>query len=117
MSCKAIQYSDQMVCATCDLAWDTNDSDPPACRLPTGSYEIGVMFVDEAEMAGTVDLRPGVVNYALQKDRDNPPVYVSRDWQDMTLVDFCEGVGIKLGPWQRQFLEELDTQRGLQNKS
>lgn len=30
--CKAIQYSDQMQCGQCGLAWDVNDDDPPACR-------------------------------------------------------------------------------------
>ncbi len=29
--CKARQYSDQMQCARCGLAWDVNDSDRPAC--------------------------------------------------------------------------------------
>lgn len=32
MSCKAIQQSDEMYCARCDLRWDTNDSDPPKCK-------------------------------------------------------------------------------------
>lgn len=31
MTCKARQYSDQMVCTTCNLAWDINDQDPPMC--------------------------------------------------------------------------------------
>ena len=31
--CAAIQYSDQMVCARCDLSWDTNDSEPPHCKV------------------------------------------------------------------------------------
>lgn len=30
--CQARQYSDQMVCAKCDLAWDVNDPEPPKCR-------------------------------------------------------------------------------------
>lgn len=29
--CKARQYSDQMVCAECNLAWDVNDLEPPPC--------------------------------------------------------------------------------------
>lgn len=33
MACKAIQYSDEMHCAPCGLRWDTNDPDPPPCRL------------------------------------------------------------------------------------
>lgn len=30
-NCKAIQYSDQMQCAACGLAWDVNDPEPPRC--------------------------------------------------------------------------------------
>ena len=29
--CKAIQYSDQMCCGRCGLAWDVNDPEPPEC--------------------------------------------------------------------------------------
>lgn len=29
--CKVRRYSDQMVCATCGLAWDVNDPGPPVC--------------------------------------------------------------------------------------
>lgn len=32
--CHVMQYSDQMICHTCNLTWDTNDSSPPACRKP-----------------------------------------------------------------------------------
>ncbi len=32
MTCKAKQYSDQMLCGRCGLAWDVNDIDPPECR-------------------------------------------------------------------------------------
>ncbi len=28
----ARQYGDQMSCSVCALTWDTNDSEPPACR-------------------------------------------------------------------------------------
>lgn len=31
-ACKAVQYSDQMVCHACGLYWDVNDPDPPACQ-------------------------------------------------------------------------------------
>jgi hypothetical protein len=30
--CAAIQYSDQMICPRCDLTWDTNTIDAPACK-------------------------------------------------------------------------------------
>jgi hypothetical protein len=30
--CQARQYSDQMLCGRCDLAWDVNDHQPPECR-------------------------------------------------------------------------------------
>lgn len=29
--CEARQYSDQMQCGPCGLAWDVNDPDPPIC--------------------------------------------------------------------------------------
>ena len=29
--CLALQYSDQMNCARCNLAWDMNDPEPPEC--------------------------------------------------------------------------------------
>ncbi len=31
-NCQARQYSDQMICAPCGLAWDMNDPEPPECR-------------------------------------------------------------------------------------
>ena len=36
--CTAIQYSDQKVCKRCNLVWDMNDPDPPAC-LPEKPVE------------------------------------------------------------------------------
>lgn len=30
-NCKARQYSDQMLCDACGLAWDVNDPEPPRC--------------------------------------------------------------------------------------
>lgn len=30
--CRAVQQSDEMYCAACNLRWDVNDSDPPPCR-------------------------------------------------------------------------------------
>lgn len=32
MACDARQHSDQMICTTCGLVWDTNDISPPACN-------------------------------------------------------------------------------------
>lgn len=32
MTCRAIQYSDEMHCAKCKLRWDVNDPNPPECR-------------------------------------------------------------------------------------
>ena len=32
MTCRAIQYSDEMHCASCGLRWDVNDPEPPECR-------------------------------------------------------------------------------------
>lgn len=31
-TCQARQYSDQMLCGKCGLAWDVNDQDRPKCR-------------------------------------------------------------------------------------
>jgi len=31
MTCKARQYSDQMICGQCGLQWDVNDPEPPEC--------------------------------------------------------------------------------------
>lgn len=31
-NCQARQYSDQMLCAACGLAWDMNDPEPPECH-------------------------------------------------------------------------------------
>lgn len=30
--CVAVQQSDEMYCARCNLRWDVNDNDPPRCR-------------------------------------------------------------------------------------
>lgn len=32
IDCAAVQQSDEMYCARCNLRWDVNDSDPPRCR-------------------------------------------------------------------------------------
>lgn len=31
-NCHARQYSDQMICTPCGLAWDMNDPEPPECK-------------------------------------------------------------------------------------
>lgn len=33
MACRAIQYSDEMYCAKCNLRWDINDPEPPDCPV------------------------------------------------------------------------------------
>lgn len=39
--CEAVQYSDQMQCARCGLAYDVNDPDPPECRVaPKSNVDI-----------------------------------------------------------------------------
>lgn len=32
--CGSRRENDQLVCRQCGLAWDVNDPDPPACRMP-----------------------------------------------------------------------------------
>lgn len=48
--CLAVQHSDQMLCAVCNLTWDTNDSARPACRVPQ----------DHGELAGLCDCSAGM---------------------------------------------------------
>ena len=31
-SCRARCYGNQMICAPCQMTWDTNDTEPPECR-------------------------------------------------------------------------------------
>lgn len=31
-NCLAVKYADSMSCRLCNLAWDTNDPSPPACK-------------------------------------------------------------------------------------
>lgn len=31
MTCKARQFSDEMICGECGLTWDVNDPEPPLC--------------------------------------------------------------------------------------
>lgn len=50
--CGAVQRSDQMVCAGCNLTWDVNDPVPPACKPPVA--------VDHGELAGTCDCSAGM---------------------------------------------------------
>lgn len=35
--CQARQYSDQMICGKCGLAWDVNDPEPPECHSKVSS--------------------------------------------------------------------------------
>ena len=42
MNCRARQYSDQMICHTCGLAWDMNDPEPPKCKL---NHKVLVTFL------------------------------------------------------------------------
>lgn len=37
MTCRAIQQSDEMHCATCRLRWDMNDPEPPQCLRQAAS--------------------------------------------------------------------------------
>lgn len=51
--CKAIQYSDQMSCADCALAWDVNDPEPPACRTLDEDTELPDVAAQHATERGT----------------------------------------------------------------
>ena len=37
MKCDAKQFSNQLVCMHCDLTWDINDPEPPACLKRTAA--------------------------------------------------------------------------------
>lgn len=43
-ACQARQYSDQMLCPRCGLAWDVNDPDPPSCRKDEPTKKSGHSF-------------------------------------------------------------------------
>lgn len=48
--CEPIQYSDQTICKTCGLTWDTNDSDEPPCPFsPKRPEKVSLTF---HQMAG-----------------------------------------------------------------
>ena len=53
MACKAYQVSDQKRCERCDLTWDMNDVDPPACLT---LREVGQMHLDKARASLTYPL-------------------------------------------------------------
>lgn len=51
--CHAKQYSDQIVCHKCSMAWDMNDPEPPQCPIQAGvtmamSYRIVTNMTCEA---------------------------------------------------------------------
>lgn len=52
MTCKAIQQSDEMFCATCGLRWDVNDSEPPACATITLTGLTGAAGSGKSTVAG-----------------------------------------------------------------
>ena len=47
-NCEARQYSDQMHCDRCGLAWDMNDDDPPECipRHAAASQPVAQSYID-----------------------------------------------------------------------
>lgn len=47
-NCQGRQYGDQLICAPCGLAWDTNDPEPPECRT---NIKRGVAKVAKFEAA------------------------------------------------------------------
>lgn len=38
INCRIRQFSDQTICETCSLVWDTNDPSPPKCRQLDPDY-------------------------------------------------------------------------------
>jgi len=51
--CRAIQYSDQMVCKHCDTVWDANDPCPPPCLANRSILEL---VSDQAEWELGIEL-------------------------------------------------------------
>lgn len=56
--CKAVQYSDQMVCHACGLYWDVNDPAPPACQR--GKRKPAPIAVEVAPLRFPEELPPDV---------------------------------------------------------
>lgn len=50
VDCHAVQQSDEMCCAPCNLRWDINDSNPPECRksLPTSPDQSREVLIELA---------------------------------------------------------------------
>jgi hypothetical protein len=57
-NCRAIQQSDEMYCAPCNLRWDVNDSDAPRCRpeITSDEPDLTTRATLEAVAAGYHDL-------------------------------------------------------------
>lgn len=56
-ACQATQHSDQMICTSCGLVWDTNDTDPPACRPIPDRVISDMVSVSEANGGGRSGMR------------------------------------------------------------
>ena len=63
--CKAVQHADTTICVSCNLRWDTNDPNPPGCKIKrvasaSGAGEvfdelrtIALRFIERTEKAQT----------------------------------------------------------------
>lgn len=56
--CKAVQYSDQMVCHACGLYWDVNDPESPACQK--GKRKAAPIVVEPSPLRFPEELPPDV---------------------------------------------------------
>lgn len=76
MTCKAIQQSDEMFCAQCNLRWDMNDPEPPLCGLQSS---IKPLSWPGAEV---LDDKPKMVKYE---------VHVTRRMEKMLTIEVPAG--------------------------
>ena len=89
--CGAVQHSDQMTCAGCNLTWDVNDPLPPACKPPVA--------VDHGELAGTCDCAAGMNGDPRHHHRTCPsyrPTQIERSTKPR--LNVCPGGRRATGP-------------------
>ncbi len=103
-ACAARQYSDQMMCGECGLAWDVNDPDPPECNrgkktiLP--SVEHGRLALEAAiaditflhELRMTVPSSSAVARGVRSYERTSVPVQALKD-----TLEYVEKLERRLG--------------------
>ena len=105
MTCKAIQQSDEMFCAECNLRWDVNDHSPPRCGLTvpkTTKYNVTV--TRRAEKVITIEVPEGTSSAEVDSmareaaelfDDWSEPDYEAQYIDGIEPHDFKEFYGVK----------------------